>query len=176
MYIYTVDTTDKINYDRSFEQRKVGCFYNKKKAIEIAKAEFEKVKEIYADEIKKYSNKELYPEDVWDSGALWIEEDDSCGYYCISYGAGDNYESHQVGVEDWPIEDEMSEMDAYDVHQKYKAKYLREDIKAKAEELEINLEGKDMDDIVCRVEHCLMANDGYWDSYWMSIEYVLENN
>ena len=31
MNIYTVETTDKINFDRSFEQRKVGCFYNKKK-------------------------------------------------------------------------------------------------------------------------------------------------
>ena len=174
MYIYTVETTDKINYDRSFEQRKVGCCYNKKKAIEIAKAEFEKVKEIYADEIKKYSNKELYPEDVWDSGALWIEEDGNSGYYCISYGAGDNCESHQVSVEDWPIEDEMSEMDAYDIHRKCKAKHLKEDIEDRAKSMGISLKGKNIDEIIAKVERSLDLNDGYWESYWLSIEYVLE--
>ena len=105
MKVYTVESTDRIDYDISFEQRKLGCFYDRNKAFQRAKEGFEKVKEIYSKEMQKYSNKELYPDDDWDSGALRIEEDYECGYYCISYGADENYESHQVCVEEWTVED-----------------------------------------------------------------------
>ena len=105
MVIYTVESTDKIDYDFSFEQRKLGCFLDRNKALQCAKEGFEESKEIYAEEIKKYSNKELYPDDEWDNGALWIEEDYEGGYYCISYGADEDYESHQICVEEWTVED-----------------------------------------------------------------------
>lgn len=105
MKVYTVMSTDRIDYDISFEQRKLGCFYDRNKALQRAKEEFEKVKEIYAKEMQKYSNKELYPDDDWDNGALWVEEDYESGYYCISYGADENYESHQICVDEWIIED-----------------------------------------------------------------------
>ena len=105
MKVYTVTSTDKIDYDFSVEQRKHGCFIDRNKALQCAKKGFEEAKEIYAYEIKKYSNEELYPSDDWDSGALWIEEDYEGGYYCISYGTGDNYEIHQVCVDEWFVEE-----------------------------------------------------------------------
>ena len=101
MYIYTVMTTDRNDYDMTFEQRKVGAFYDKSKAIQRAKETFEEIKKEYAKEMEEYS----YPSD--EPGALWVEEDDKYGYYCISYGEDDTYESHLVCVEDWPIEDKM---------------------------------------------------------------------
>lgn len=105
MKIYTVISTDKIDYDFSVEQRKHGCFLDRNKALQCAKEGFEAAKKIYADDMKKYSNNELYQDDEWDSGALWVEEDYEGGYYCISYGADENYESHQICVDEWIVQD-----------------------------------------------------------------------
>lgn len=105
MRIYTVERTDKVDYDITFEQRKLGCFLDKNKALQCAKEGFERVKKIYAKDMEKYSDAKLYPPDDWDSGALWVEEDYDTGYYCISYGADENYESHQVCVEEWTVEE-----------------------------------------------------------------------
>ena len=105
MKIYTVMSTDRRDYDISFEQRKLGCFKSKDKALKCAKEGFEEIKKLYAEEMEKYSDKELYPDDEWDSGALWIEADYEGGYYCISYGADENYESHQVCVDEWEVEE-----------------------------------------------------------------------
>ena len=104
MKVYTVMSTDRIDYDISFEQRKLGCFKDKNKALECAKEYFEETKKFYAAEIEKYSNKELYP-DEWDNGSLWIEEDYKGGYYCISYGVDEDYESHQICVDEWEVEE-----------------------------------------------------------------------
>ena len=49
MKVYTVTSTDRIDYDMSFEQRKLGCFLDKSKAHWYAKKAFEKAKEIYAE-------------------------------------------------------------------------------------------------------------------------------
>ena len=105
MKVYTVTSTDRIDYDMSFEQRKLGCFLDKSKAHWYAKKAFEKAKEIYAEEIEKYSDEELYLDDEWDNGALWIEEDYEGGYYCISYGEDEDYESHQICVDEWEVEE-----------------------------------------------------------------------
>ena len=105
MVVYTVERIEKEALDCSIEMRKLGCFLDKEKALQCAKEGFEEAKEIWADEIKKYSNEELYPSDDWNSGALWVEADYEGGYYCISYGADENYESHQVCVEEWTVQD-----------------------------------------------------------------------
>ena len=103
MEVYTVESTDKIDYDFSFEQRKLGCFKDRNKAIQCAKEGFEEVKKRFAKEMKEYSNEDEYPSD--EPGALWIEADDNTGYYCISFGVEENYESHQVCVEEWTVQD-----------------------------------------------------------------------
>lgn len=50
--------------------------------------------------------------------------------------------------------------------------YHREDVCSQLELLEIELD--DVDEIVDRVDHALGNNDGYWDSYWCTVEYVIE--
>lgn len=95
--VYTVEITHRIDYDFSFEQRKMGCFYDKSKAVQRAKNGFAMLKKILANKIDQYDNAE--------SGATWIEEDDDTGYYCISFGEDEEYESHQICVEEWFIEE-----------------------------------------------------------------------
>lgn len=175
MKIYTVESTDKIDYDFSIEQHKLGCFMDRNKALKCAKEGFENIKKIFAKEMEKYSDNELYPSDDWDSGALWVEEDYEGGYYCISYGADENYESHQVCVEEWSVEDEQhSQIDEYAVYRKCKREYLIEDIKEKAEDMEYDLTGVDMERLADRAEKALGNNDSMYESYWMSIEYTIE--
>lgn len=50
--------------------------------------------------------------------------------------------------------------------------YKTEDIRGKLEEMEVELDVTD--ELIDNVEHSLGNNDGYWDSYWCTIEYVIE--
>ena len=52
--------------------------------------------------------------------------------------------------------------------------YLTEDIESKAEDMEIDLSGHNLNSIAKRVRKTLENNDSFWESYWMSIEDVLE--
>ena len=50
--------------------------------------------------------------------------------------------------------------------------YKIEDIRGQLEAIEVELEVTD--ELINKVEHALGNNDGYWDSYWCTIEYVIE--
>ena len=56
------------------------------------------------------------------------------------------------------------------------AKYLREDIESRMEDMEVELSRETVDYMVQRVDKCLSNNDSYWDSYWMTIENIIEEN
>jgi hypothetical protein len=71
------------------------------------------------------------------------------------------------------VEYELTRAEMREVYEKMKAEYLREDVECKAEEMEIELSDTTMDYVVGRVEKCLSNNDSYMESYWMTIEYVL---
>lgn len=105
MKVYTVERQNKFDYDFSVELLKVGCFFDKAKAIALAKEEFKSMQGEYEDSMLKYSDTDVYDPDEYDSGALYVEEDDECGYYCISFGADEHYESHLVWVEEWDVEE-----------------------------------------------------------------------
>lgn len=64
------------------------------------------------------------------------------------------------------------ELDA--AYRECKHSYFVEDVKAKAEEMNIDLTGKDIDEIADIAEDGLNNNDSFWEDYWMSIEYSLE--
>ena len=51
--------------------------------------------------------------------------------------------------------------------------YLKEDIISKANDMDIDWYNMDLNKIVDCVHDTLDNNDSYWESYWMSIEYVL---
>ena len=72
------------------------------------------------------------------------------------------------------VEYELTLAEMREVYDKMKAEYLREDIEMKAEEMEIELSEATIDYVVSRVEKCLSNNDSYMESYWMTIECVLE--
>ena len=73
------------------------------------------------------------------------------------------------------VEQELSFFEVHEIYQKYKRECLIEDIKGKAEDMGIDLTGKDIEKIANRTEHTIENNDGLWESYWMSIEYVLQD-
>ena len=56
MKVYTVERQNKFDYDFSVELLKIGCFFDKAKAIVLAKEEFESMQGEYEDEMLKYSD------------------------------------------------------------------------------------------------------------------------
>ncbi len=50
--------------------------------------------------------------------------------------------------------------------------YKAEDIKSRLEMLEIELDN--VEELVDRFEHAIGNNDSFWDSYWYSMDYVIE--
>lgn len=170
MKIYTVQRMDKYDYDFSVELRKCGCFTDKEKAKEKAKSVYKKMCGEYEDDMLEYSDTDMYEDP--DEGALDVEEDDENGYYKISFGYQEHYEMHNVAIDEWDLK--LSDIEEYDVFRKCKREYLIEDIKEKAEEMECDLAGVDMERLADRAEKTLDNNDSMYESYWMSIEYAIE--
>ena len=61
-----------------------------------------------------------------------------------------------------------------EAYKEMKLEYLKEDIECTADEMGIELSSTTMDYVVDRVDKCLGNNDSYMESYWMTIEQVLE--
>ena len=55
--------------------------------------------------------------------------------------------------------------------------YFAEDVKSSVEnmELEEELDESDCEELAWRFDKALGRNDSYWDSYWMTIQDVIEN-
>lgn len=173
MKIYTVNRQDKVDYDCSVCLLKLGCFSDRDKAVEIAKKEYQSMQGEYEDKMLKYSNKDIYDPEEYSSGALFVEEDN--GLYFISFGADEEYESHTVWVEEWDL-DGLTHSDMHEIYRKCKREFLIEDLKSKAIEMDIDLEDKDIESIADKAERGLDNNDSLWESYWMSLEYALEES
>ena len=103
MKIYTVQRMEKYDYDFSVILKKCGCFTDKEKAKEAARREYKKLYSDCAEEIERYSNEDEY-RDV-DEGMFEAIEDDENGYYRISFGYGEDYEMHNVAVNEWELEE-----------------------------------------------------------------------
>ena len=58
----------------------------------------------YEDEMLKYSDTDIYDPNDYGSGALEVEVDDECGFYSISYGMHEDYETHGVWVDEWEVQ------------------------------------------------------------------------
>lgn len=170
MKAYLVSSLSKIDYDFSVYEGYHGVFHDEQKAIKQAKEEFEKLKQLHADDIKRYSNEEEY-RDISD-GALIIEEDDV--YHYMSYGFEEHYEMHSVSVNEVEIKDLLTETDLHEIYREMKREYLLDDIKEQAEEEDIDLSNKDIDDLIDRTERALRNDEGLWERYWMNISEALE--
>lgn len=104
MRVYTVQRQDKFDYDFSVSTVNLGCFVNRDKAIATARAEYECMQGEYEDDMLHYSDKDVYDPDEYGSGALCVEEDDKYGYYSISFGHFEKYETHCVWVDEWEVQ------------------------------------------------------------------------
>ena len=104
MKIYTVQRQDKFDYDFSVLLTNLGCYTDKTKAIARSKAEYEHMQGEYEDEMLKYSDTDIYDPNDYGSGALEVEVDDECGFYSISYGMHEDYETHGVWVDEWEVQ------------------------------------------------------------------------
>ena len=69
----------------------------------------------------------------------------------------------------------MEPIQDYSAYRRYKRYLLIEDIKSKAIEMGIDLADKDIEVVADRVERGLDNNESLWESYWLSMEYSLEN-
>ena len=167
MKIYTVERLDKFDYDFSVELKKCGCFYNKEKALQKAKEVYETMCGEYEDGMAKYGNKEDEA-----SGKTRIEEDAENGYYLVAFG----FECHSVAVEEYEIEDELSHLEKRNVYDELHEDCLIEDIKWKLEEMEdYTAINEDLKSIAYKAQKTLDNNDSYWDSYWCTLENVIED-
>ena len=50
--------------------------------------------------------------------------------------------------------------------------YKAEDLRGQLDQMEIELGVTD--ELIERFDHALENNDGYWESYWLTAEYVIE--
>jgi hypothetical protein len=67
---------------------------------------------------------------------------------------------------------ELTREECRQVYDELDKEYKTEDIRGKLEEMEVELDVTD--ELIDRVDHVLGNNDGYWDSYWCTVEYVIE--
>ena len=165
MKIYAVERLDKFDYDFSVELEKCGCFYNRNSALQRAKQIYERMCGEYEDEMRRYADEEDEA-----SGKTRVVEDDEYGYYLIAFGHDEDYECHSVAVETF----ELSDSDVFQIYIRQQRDSLIDDIKYKAEMMEMDLSTIDFEKVAHRAEKSIDNNDGLWESYWLSIEYALE--
>ena len=70
---------------------------------------------------------------------------------------------------------ELTARELYDAHEEYEYNCLIEDIKSKAEEMEINLTDENLDDIAYFAQRAIDRDDYLWESRERDIEYALES-
>lgn len=154
MELYAVIKQSKYDYDFSVDSTNHGIFVNKMEAIHKAKAVFESLKEEDDNELE---NLEYYI-------------DEEIGHFEMSFGYEEDYENHLVTVEVF----KLSDADAFQIYREQQRKSLIEDIKDRTEQMEIDVNTIDLGKVAHRAEKSLNNNEGLWESYWMSVEYALE--
>jgi hypothetical protein len=154
MELYAVVKQSKYDYDFSVESTKHGIYVNKMEAICRVKTVFESLQEPGDEELEN----------------LEYDIDEENGYFAMSFGYEEDYEIHCVTVEKF----ELSQMDTFQIYRKQQKDSLIVDIKERAEEMEIDLSTINLDKVAHRAEKSINNNDSLWESYWLSIEYALE--
>ncbi len=162
MKIYLVQEFSRADYDFSTDIKNHGLYINRDESIVKARQVFEKLQEQH---ISEQDDDDYLDED----GEVEFDIDEDKGWFEFSFGSEENFELFRVTVEEIEFENE-----AYVVHRKCKRILLTDDIQNKAFEMDIKLEDKDLEQIALKVERGLDNNEGLWESYWLTIEDVLE--
>lgn len=74
------------------------------------------------------------------------------------------------------VEIKLTSEEMREVYLEQKFQYLKDDIKCKAEELDIKLLDEQLEEVADRAGKWLGNNESLWESYWLTIEYALEEN
>lgn len=72
------------------------------------------------------------------------------------------------------VEYELTGRELDEAYRECKHSYFVADVREKAEDMGIDVTNMDVDEIADVAEDGLNNNDNYWENYWMSIEYALE--
>lgn len=67
---------------------------------------------------------------------------------------------------------ELTSEECRQVYEELDQEYHREDIRSHLEVMEVDLDVTD--ELIDRFDHALGNNDSYWDAYWYTMDYVIE--
>lgn len=73
------------------------------------------------------------------------------------------------------IEIELTYSEMYEAYRQCKRELLIEDLRNKAIEDDVDLDNVDIEKLADRADRAIDNNESMWESYWMSIEYALED-
>ena len=105
---YTVMYVSKVDYDFSVEVRKLGAFSTFAAALERLKKLVEEFKVEREEDLAKFADDELYPEvnteiDEY-NGRLQICDCLNTGYWGCEFGYEDDFELHEIYIDEWTVE------------------------------------------------------------------------
>lgn len=67
---------------------------------------------------------------------------------------------------------ELTKEECRKVYEELDREYHKEDIQSHLELMEVELDVTD--ELIDRFDHALGNNDGFWDTYWCTMDYVIE--
>ena len=68
---------------------------------------------------------------------------------------------------------ELTWQEVRDAHDKWATSGAKEDIMTTAESMEVEIPTEALDKLASRLDNVVGNDDGYWDSYWNDVEYVI---
>ena len=73
------------------------------------------------------------------------------------------------------IEIELTWQEIREAYEIMNLEYFKEDVVSRAEEMGRKLSEEDVERIAAAAKRGVDHNDSFWESYWMTIEYAIEN-
>lgn len=73
------------------------------------------------------------------------------------------------------IEYELTNEEMRNAYHVMRMQYFKEDVESQLEDICVELSDDDIQKIAVSVEKALGNNDSYWESYWMTIEYLIKD-
>ena len=70
---------------------------------------------------------------------------------------------------------QLTDDEIFNAYKEYHHDCLKEDVLSKAEEMEVEIPDDLLNRVLYRADKTLDNNDSYWETYWMSIEYAIED-
>lgn len=69
---------------------------------------------------------------------------------------------------------ELTWQEIRDAHDKWATDGAKDDIRTTAENMEVEIPEEALDKLAHRLDNVVGNDDGYWDSYWNDVEYVIK--